>query len=244
MKKQEWSLPILLKSLHDDVERKLCTVRECMAHPGTKGDASEDAWMELFKTYLPKRYEVEKAHIVDSKGRFSEQIDVVIFDRQYSPLIFHYQDKTIIPAESVYAVFEAKQAINAEQVKYAKQKIASVRRLGRTNLPVPHAGGTFLKPRPLLPIYGGLLTLETDWKVPMTTSLIKALNNRVTPRNVLDMGCIAAHGYFLKDANEKGCYNIVHGSKPATAFLFKLITMLQSRATVPMIDIEAYAKWL
>jgi hypothetical protein len=32
--------------------------------------------------------------------------------------------------------------------------------------------------------------------------------------------------------------------KPATAFLFELITRLQNNATVPMIDIRAYAKWL
>ena len=44
---------------------------------------------------------------------FSEQIDVVVFDRQYSPFIFNYEGQTIIPAESVYAVFEAKQTVNA-----------------------------------------------------------------------------------------------------------------------------------
>lgn len=32
--------------------------------------------------------------------------------------------------------------------------------------------------------------------------------------------------------------------KPATAFLFELIARLQACATVPMIDIRAYAKWL
>ncbi len=32
--------------------------------------------------------------------------------------------------------------------------------------------------------------------------------------------------------------------KPATAFLFKLISQLQFSGTVPMIDIQAYARWL
>lgn len=242
-KKQEWSLPILLENLHKEVERKLCTARECMGHPGTKGDASENVWLQLFGVYLPKRYKVANAHVVDSKGRFSEQIDVVIFDRQYSPLIFEFENKTIIPAESVYAVFEAKQEISAKEVRYAKQKIASVRKLHRTSLPVPHVGGTFA-PKKLIPIYGGLLTFESSWTAPMTNSLSKALNERAMPDNVLDMGCIAAHGYFLKDDKKKGGYDIKLGEKPATAFLFKLISMLQSSATVPMIDIDAYAKWL
>lgn len=37
----------------------------------------------------------------------------------------------------------------------------------------------------------------------------------------------------------------LHGTKKsATMFLFNLIKDLQKNATVPMIDIQAYAKWL
>jgi hypothetical protein len=123
-------------------------------HPVTKGDASESVWLELLKTYLPKRYQAAKATVVDSAGVFSDQIDVVVFDRQYSPFIFHYQAQTVIPAESVYAVFEAKQSIDTGQVAYARKKVASVRRLHRTSLPIPHAGGIF-SPKPLPHILGG-----------------------------------------------------------------------------------------
>jgi hypothetical protein len=126
----DWSLSVLLAGLHDDIQRKLETVRKSFAHPGTKGDASENVWLELLNTYLPKR-QAATAHVVDSKGVFSDQIDVVVFDRQYSPFIFHFQGQTIIPAESVYAVFEAKQVINAARVAYAQKKAVSVRRLHR-----------------------------------------------------------------------------------------------------------------
>ena len=149
----DWSLPKLLASLHDDIERRLAIARESFAHPGTKGDASESVWLQLLQTYLPQRYQASSAHVVDSRGTFSEQIDVVVFDRQYSPFIFHYEGQTIIPAESVYAAFEAKQTINAALVEYAQTKVASVRRLHRTSLPIPHAGGTY-PPKPLPAILG------------------------------------------------------------------------------------------
>ena len=144
------------------------------ATPTTKGDASEKVWLELLQTYLPQRYQAANAHVVDSKGIFSDQIDVVIFDRQYSPFIFHYQDQTIIPAESVYAVFEAKQSINAEHVEYAQKKVASVRRLHRTSLPIPYAKGTY-PPKPLIPILGGILTFESDWSPAFGQALSDAL---------------------------------------------------------------------
>ncbi len=78
----DWSLPGLLKNLHKDIESKLSIVRDSIAHPGAKGDGSENVWLELLNTYLPKRYQAANAFVVDSKGIFSEQIDVVILPRQ------------------------------------------------------------------------------------------------------------------------------------------------------------------
>src|SRR5712691_6580482 len=169
-----WSLSQLLAGLHDDIERRLELTRKTLAHSTTKGDASERVWLELLQTYLPRRYKSEKAHVVDSNGVFSDQIDVVIFDRQYSPFIFNYEGQMVVPAESVYALFEAKQAIDAGEVEYAQNKVASVRRLHRTSLPIPHAGGTY-PAKPLTPILGGLLTFESDWSPPLGDALIEAL---------------------------------------------------------------------
>lgn len=235
-----WTLSALLAGLHEDIEQKLRTARKVFAHAPTKGDASEQVWLELLNSYLPKRYSAAKAHVVDSNGAFSQQIDVVVFDRQYSPFIFHFQEQMIIPAESVYAVFEAKQSANAEQVSYAHTKIESVRRLHRTSLPIPTANG-LAKPKPPAHILGGLLTFESDWTPALSDSLVSALTGG-NDSNHLDLGCIAAHGLFARD--EKGAYVLTPECKPATSFLFELIARLQAAATVPMIDIRAYAKWL
>jgi hypothetical protein len=235
-----WSLSRLLAGLHDDIERRLGNAREAFGHPGTKGDASEHVWLELLQSYLPQRYCAEKAHVVDSNGDFSQQIDVVVFDRQYSPLVFKYEGQIIIPAESVYAVFEVKQVINAAHIGYAHTKVATVRRLHRTRLPIPHAGGTYA-PRPLTHILGGILTLESEWSPALGEPLINALKTD-NPESLLDIGCVAAHGMFTCD--EKGCHAISPQGKPATAFLLELIARLQSLGTVPMIDTRAYARWL
>lgn len=235
-----WSLPALLASVQDDIERRLSTVRASLAHAPTKGDASESVWRTLLETYLPARYQVASAHVVDSKNCFSQQLDVVIFDRQFSPFILQYEGATIIPAESVYAVFEAKQTASAANIAYAAEKIGSVRALHRTSLPIPHAGGVY-PPRPLQRILGGILALDSDWSPPLGAALESALGAH-TADQLLDVGCIASHGAFLHDA-EHGV-RVLEGNKPATAFLFELIARLQESATVPMIDIRAYAKWL
>jgi len=235
-----WSLEKILSSVHNDIERRLAAVRETFAHPTTKGDASEQVWLELFQRYLPRRYQAERAHVVDSNGVFSDQIDVVIFDRQYSPFIFDFESQKIVAAESVYAVFEAKQTATAVYVAAAQDKVQSVRRLHRTSLPIPHAGGTY-PPKPVPPILGGLLTFESDWNPPLGESLRAALDGGYGERR-LDIGCIAAHGVFSCDTS--GCSTAIAKPKAAIAFLLELIARLQESATVPMIDVRAYAKWL
>jgi hypothetical protein len=236
-----WSLSQLLSGLHDDIQQKLEISRKSFGHPGTKGDASESVWLELLQAYLPQRYQAATAHVVDSHGNFSDQIDVVVFDRQYSPFIFKYQGQTIVPAESVYAAFEAKQSINSAQVQYAQEKVATVRRLHRTSLPIPHAGGVY-PAKALIPILGGLLTFESDWNPPLGPPFEKALNDDNADRR-LDIGCVAAHGHFTYDLAAKR-YVFTPEGRPATAFLFNLISTLQFSGTVPMIDIQAYARWL
>lgn len=237
----DWSLSKILESLHEDIQQKLKNVRESFVHPDTKGDASEIVWLKLLQTYLPRRYQVKKAHIVDSMGDFSEQIDVVIFDRQYSPFIFHYEDQIILPAESIYAVFEAKQTVNAKNIRYAQKKVQSVRKLHRTSLPIPYANGTY-DPKPPISILGGILAFESDWNPPLGQPFMESLELGKDKRR-LDLGCIATHGYFNYN-KETSIYDISKGSKPATAFLFNLISQLQFSGTVPMIDVQAYAKWL
>lgn len=237
----DWSLHKLLEGLHDTIHQKLETSRKTLAHPGTKGDASERIWLELLQTYLPKRYQAERAHVVDSNGNFSQQMDVVVFDRQYSPFIFTFEDAIIVPAESVYAVFEAKQTLNAGMISYAQEKVGSVRKLHRTSLPIPYANGTY-PPKQLHHIHGGVLSFESDWNPPMGKALSEALANG-SENGRLDIGCIAAHGYFNYESVSSE-YEFIDGPKPATSFLFKLISLLQFSGTVPMIDVLAYSKWL
>jgi hypothetical protein len=234
-----WSLEKLLAGLHGEIEMRLQRSRAAIGHPVAKGDATEGIWIELLTNYLPQRYRVAKAFVIDSTDTTSQQLDIVIYDRQYTPLIFNQDGTLVIPAESVYAVFEAKQSIDAGQVDYAAKKIASVRALHRTSLPIPSAGGLQPAKAPAH-IIGGLLTFESEWSPPMGDPLKTALQTAEAVAS-LDMGCVAAHGNFYR---APGSTTVEPSTRAATAFLLELIARLQAEATVPMIDIRAYAKFL
>jgi hypothetical protein len=233
-----WSLPALLDGLHQSVERELRRARSTVAHPTEKGDASESVWIDVLNGHLPRRYEARKAHVVDSRGAFSDQIDIVIHDRQYSPLVFQLKNSFVVPVESVYAAFEAKQDLTGEHIAYAQNKIASVRRLHRTSLPVPTVDGT--KPPKDLPwILGGILTLGSTFSPPLCETLARHLEaDRDFGR--LDLGCIADAGMFAH--SNAGAFDLQPCARAATRFLFDLIARLQAMGTAPMIDIRAYAQ--
>ena len=155
----------ILNGLQSRLEGELRGSRAAITHPSARGEASEDDWLRVLKDHLPRRYEADRAFVIDSLGDCSDQIDIVIYDRQYSPLLYNQANQRYIPAESVYGVLEVKQDLSREHVLYAGEKAASVRRLQRTSAPILHAGGAY-EPRPLPRIVAGLVTYQSTWSPP------------------------------------------------------------------------------
>jgi hypothetical protein len=240
--KKKWSLPLLLDGLHQGVEQRLVMARTLFQHPVMKGDASEAVWIEFLRQYLPKRYEVSRAVVVDSKGEFSDSIDIVIHDRHFTPFILQHEGQTVLPAESVYAVFEAKQVMTGRELTYAGNKAASVRKLFRTSQPVTHVGGR-TEAQPLKPIIAGILALEVKGRDPFGSKFLTKLE-KLDVDHRLDIGCAAATGMFMTPGEAGETYTVVTGATPTTAFLFELTSRLQEMASVPVIDLRAYAAWL
>lgn len=222
----------------------LTASRLTLPHAPTKGDATELHWIELLDTYLPKRYNVRKAHVMDYSGQLSDQLDVVIFDGQYCPLLLEDGDACYVPAESVYAVCEVKQELSKEWVDYAGKKAASVRSLKRTSAPIVHAGGTY-PPKEPLRIYAGLLATKSSWSPPFGEPFKRALHE-LDQEQFLDFGCALEHGAWEAQRGEQGGI-LTSASCPETAlisFFLALLASLQRMGTVPAIDLAAYAKAL
>ena len=231
----EWSLALLFADFHEKIHAELETARK-LGHPTDKGDASEQVWIDVLTDYLPRRYETRKGFVVDSRGVFSQQIDVIIHDRQYSPFVFTFKGTDVVPAESVYAVFEAKQELTAEYIRYAGEKAASVRRLHRTRLAAETIDG-LSRPKPLHHILAGVMTLGAAWKPPLGDTLVGHLEHG-TGDGVLDIGCIADEGWFTRRTDHFDLHTV---DKAATRFLLELMAQLQTIGTAPMLDIRAYA---
>ncbi|MDP1702109.1 MAG: hypothetical protein Q8L53_14280 [Aestuariivirga sp.] len=233
----ELNLQNIFEELHGNVQQELKTARKALGHPVEKGDATEEVWNQLFNRYLPERYKALKGQVIDSYGNHSDQIDVLIIDRFYTPLVFTFKKAVIVPMESVYAVFEVKPKLDAQTVKYAREKVASVRKLVRTTRSVPTVGGTLPSKQPFR-IVGGILADKSGWRPPLGESLLNCLNTGKDYNNLLDLGCAAKDGIF-RFANQSK-YQTTVTPKAVTLFLLELISILQELGTVAMIDMRAY----
>jgi hypothetical protein len=236
------SLATLMDGLQQQLVHALTHGRDVLPHPTEVGDNAELHWIEMLGGFLPNRYAVAKAFVIDVNGTTSDQLDVVIYDQQYSPRIFRNPNGTVyIPAESVYAVFDAKQDLDRENVLYAAEKVGSVRRMERTSAPIVHAGGAY-EPRQPPRILGGILTLGSGWNPPLGAPLLKAVIDSGDELKRLDIGCVASVGAFCVLADD----DITVDTWTAAAgtlvwFVTRLLAMLQAMATVPAIDITRWA---
>lgn len=230
----------ILDGLQARLEGELRGSRLAVTHPGARGEASEEDWLRVLKQHLPHRYQADRAFVIDSQGACSEQIDIVIYDRQYSPLLFNQANQRYVPAESVYGVLEVKQDLSREHVRYAGDKAASVRRLHRTSAPVPHVEGV-AKSRALPPIVAGILTYQSSWAPPFGDPLRQSMSE-LTEEHQLNIGCALIHGTFEAryPQGEGVDLTIVESPRSLLQLLMRLLKQLQSLGTAPAIDYEAY----
>lgn len=251
----------LFNSLQTQMIAQLSTNREFIKHPGSKGDSLENVWIEWLRKYLPSRYCVDKAIVIDSNGELSHQIDLVIYDQQYTPFVFTQNGIIYIPAEGVYAVFEVKPEINGN-IEYAGEKIESVRRLKRTSVDIINAGTT-VSPRPLTKILGGILTSSNGYTEANNDTIEKHLQ-KLTNLQTIEIGCIVDYGAFYvnfegkEDKDEKDLQKRIidyysnrtfkkvtfsEKENSLVTFFLQLTRYLQQAiGTIAAIDLNEYAK--
>jgi hypothetical protein len=240
-KQNKINLKDIFLGLQTEMVAKLRNTRSNIKHPTAKGNVTESSWRALLDKYLPKRYAVETAFVIDSDGTISEQIDLVIFDRHFSPFLFHGDGACYIPAESVYAVFEIKQEASNANLLYAAKKAQSVRKLKRTSVSITHAGG---KHSPVAPkeIIAGFLALTSGGA---STSLPRSFIDRLkslSPLQKLNLVCVLERGAIDLTSGNKGKTKIqlCPADQALITFFLSLLSKLQTVGSVPAMDIKAY----
>jgi len=220
----------LFTALDREMRFKLSSKIDEIYHPTAKGDESELNWIGLLRSYLPERYTVDSGFVVDHEGDISEQIDIIIYDRHFTPFIFRGETTVYIPAEGVYAVFEVKPDFDQNNYDYAVKKLDSVQALNRTSAVFTHIGGKDKKE--CFKIIGGILTKKTN-----SNECFNGVNteSKLSIVVTLDLG--------IKIIDKEKIEN--QDKEPMLAFfLLKLIEKLRALGSVPALEVDKYLESL
>ncbi len=93
-------------------------------HYLTAGHNREKIWLNLFRQIVPMKFAIKQGvFLIDSKGKVSKEIDIAIFDEQFTPYIFKYENIHYIPIEAVAVVIQCKSKYidNKEVNKWYKE---------------------------------------------------------------------------------------------------------------------------
>lgn len=210
-------------------------------HPTAKGDATEDRWIEVLREFLPLRYGVGQVFAIDSLNNQSEQIDIAIFDQHYSPLFFEQGGLRFVPVESIYAVFEVKPTLDKSYIEYARNKVASVRKLHRTSTEIYHAGGVYAPQDPSTKrILGGILATSSTWA---------GLGSNAARNAILGGSDIDQLEFVIAvrdGAVERVADNLEHAPEGQQLiwFAMRLFRRLAANGTVLALDLAKYGRYI
>lgn len=113
-------------------------IKSSVSHAGLKGTSLETEFKEFLRKYLPKSLEISSGIVVDSTGKESKQLDVIIHDALKTPMMFNENDVKVIPVECVYAIIEVKANIESTNtVDGIYENMKSVKDLEKTSYVVP-----------------------------------------------------------------------------------------------------------
>ena len=220
----------LFMSKEQELQVKLNVV---LSHPTTKGNDTEQNWITFLRSFLPNKYGITKGYVIDYLSHRSEQIDIIIYDALYSPLIFETNDgEKYVTAESVYAIFESKSEINSRNIKYAAKKVKSVSKLARTSREIVNAGSK-VPPRNPPQIIGGILANSSVKE--------KALRSALANNNELQIGFAASAKTIFIQKNGHPLEILENNNQAILAFFLMFLDKLHEAGTVPCIDIREYA---
>lgn len=227
------------KSMLDSLE----SVRKIVKHGPAKGSYTEKDWINVLDNFLPNRYDITKAFIIDSNDSISEEIDIVVYNKHHSPLFFSKNGINYIPVESVYAIFEVKQDFNKTTFDYAKKKFKSVRGLKPVSGHITDRG-KIEKPRPPYEIIGVILTTNTTWRTPFSNPLLKYIN-QLEDSQKINLGCVLNCGSFLINyKSDVDRISFSNKNDSLITFFLNLWSSLQPIGSSYAIDYTVYRKLL
>lgn len=102
---------------------------ERLRHAGEFGRLREMTSKDFIRFITPSRLDIGTGFVINHAGDVSSQVDLVIYDRNETPLIQDSERQYFYPAETVCAIGEVKSILTKDQFKVAINKLARIKKI-------------------------------------------------------------------------------------------------------------------
>lgn len=221
--------------------------RASLSHPGLKGTAFEGTVKSFLRSYLLDRLEVATGQLVDSTGAMSKQLDLIIFDKAKTPILFD-NEVQVVPVECVYAVIEVKSRLDPAALPSIHANMLSVKLMQKTayydgQSAIVETNDLYGQQWRMWPTNYFVFGFESPDPKALQLPMIEYHNNSLqTPHLRIDLMCILDQGVYLNYTRRDGKFHSLpsFGSVPvyvatdqSLLLFYTLVAHLMNQARTP-----------
>ncbi len=101
-----------------------------LIHSGEYGIYREELVKKWLKLFIPEKFGISSGFLINSKGEISTQCDLIIYDKDKTPMIETIENQKFFPVETVILVGEIKSDINSiSQLNSYLLKLSEIKKI-------------------------------------------------------------------------------------------------------------------
>ena len=120
-----------LSVAQNKINAAIAPIRSLIPHSGEIGTLVEKQFQSQLAEVLPEKIGVSNGFVMDSKGKISKQMDIILYDKLNTPRIFESEGAQIFPVETTFACGEIKTSLDSEKFVDSFEKCLSYKNLCR-----------------------------------------------------------------------------------------------------------------
>ncbi|WP_392430927.1 DUF6602 domain-containing protein [Edwardsiella piscicida] len=132
-RKRGWNIDMNIIS--EKISSRIKTLKQEFAvnknveHQGVKGSLNEVELIKIIKDVIPRKYEISRGIIENSRGEQSNESDVIIYDNEILPPYIN-NDSAFVPIEAVRYNIEVKSTLTVKELETTIGKFRRFRSIG------------------------------------------------------------------------------------------------------------------
>ncbi|MEU2998615.1 DUF6602 domain-containing protein [Streptomyces sp. NPDC006995] len=99
------------------LQEEVDTFNKLIGHAGEQGRENELSLVRLIENLLPSTVGVGSGMVIDSHGKYSKQMDILIYDVSSQPSVMAQTNQVIFPVECVLLAIEVKTTLTEDEIK-------------------------------------------------------------------------------------------------------------------------------